>query len=76
MRLINAETMLLEDFTVRKVPQYAILSHTWTEEEVTLQEFTCQNNDTAKKEGLPRSRRHVNLLERITSDMPGSTPVV
>lgn len=43
MRLINAETMLLEDFTIRKAPRYAILSHTWTDEEVTLQEFTSQN---------------------------------
>jgi hypothetical protein len=54
MRLINAETMLLEDFTMRIVPQYAILSHTWTEEEVTLQEFTCRNNDTAKKHGFAK----------------------
>ncbi len=46
--------MLLEDFTVRQVPKYAILSHTWTEEELTLQEFTCQNNGTAKKAGFAK----------------------
>lgn len=40
MRLINTETLQLEDFTVRKIPEYAILSHTWTEEEVTFQELT------------------------------------
>jgi hypothetical protein len=54
MRLINAETMLLEDFSIREVPHYAILSHTWTEEEVTLQEFTNQNSGTAKKRGFAK----------------------
>ena len=54
MRLINAETMLLEDFAVGKVSPYAILSHTWTEEEVSLQEFRYQNNDTAKKRGFTK----------------------
>jgi hypothetical protein len=54
MWLINVETMQLEDFTVRPAPQYAILSHTWSEEEVSLQEFTCQNADTAKKEGFAK----------------------
>lgn len=45
---------MLEDFTLREAPQYAILSHTWTEEEVSFQEFTCQNNDTTKKRGFAR----------------------
>jgi hypothetical protein len=54
MWLINVETMQLEDFTVRPAPQYAILSHTWSEEEVSLQEFTCQNANTAKKEGFAK----------------------
>ncbi len=54
MRLINAETMILEDFTLREAPQYAILSHTWAEEEVTFQEFTCQNNDKTKKRGFAK----------------------
>lgn len=54
MRLINAETMMLEDFTLREAPQYAILSHTWAKEEVTFHEFTCQNNDTTKKQGFAK----------------------
>jgi len=39
MRLINTYTLQLEEFT-GKPPSYAILSHTWTGEEVSLQEFT------------------------------------
>ena len=41
MKLINAETLLLEDsiFGNGQTPKYAILSHTWGEGEVTLQEF-------------------------------------
>jgi hypothetical protein len=54
MWLINVETMQLEDFTVRPAPQYAILSHTWTEEEVSLQEFTCTNAYTDKKAGFAK----------------------
>jgi len=61
MWLINVETMRLEDFTVRPAPQYAILSHTWSEEEVSLQEFTCQNADTVKKEGFAKIVRTCSL---------------
>jgi hypothetical protein len=52
MRLINTMTLLLEDFTLRQVPErYAILSHTWTGEEVTYQEFINPTAETAAKEG-------------------------
>jgi hypothetical protein len=49
MWLINVQTQLLEDFTVRKIPQYAILSHTWTDEEVTFQDFLSKDGDTVRK---------------------------
>lgn len=40
MRLINAETYELESFTDhRQTPKYAILSHTWMEEEVLFQDL-------------------------------------
>jgi hypothetical protein len=40
MRLINTSDLSLHDFTSTRIPfQYAILSHTWTAAEVTLQEF-------------------------------------
>jgi hypothetical protein len=54
MWLINVETRQLENFTVLPAHQYAILSHTWTEEEVSFQEFTCPNADTDKKAGFAK----------------------
>ncbi|KAE9371074.1 HET-domain-containing protein, partial [Stipitochalara longipes BDJ] len=39
MRLLNVKTKKLEEFFEKKVPEYAILSHTWAEDEVTFQDF-------------------------------------
>jgi hypothetical protein len=40
MRLINTTTEKLEEFDdLKKIPQYAILSHRWEDEEVTYQEY-------------------------------------
>lgn len=40
MRLLNVETLALETFNGREIPEYAILSHTWREgEEVTFEEL-------------------------------------
>lgn len=40
MRLINTETLELKTFFDSQVPDYAILSHTWGDEEVDLQAFS------------------------------------
>ncbi|KAI0153056.1 heterokaryon incompatibility protein-domain-containing protein [Xylariaceae sp. FL1272] len=34
MRLLNAKSLLLEEFTEDRLPPYAILSHTWTQDEL------------------------------------------
>ncbi|OPB37118.1 hypothetical protein A0O28_0040300 [Trichoderma guizhouense] len=39
MRLINTETLTLVEFLETDVPKYAILSHTWEDQEVTFQDF-------------------------------------
>jgi len=39
MRLINTTTGLLEDFIGDDIPEYAILSHTWEQDEISMQEF-------------------------------------
>ena len=39
MRLINTGTGLIEEFIGDDVPKYAILSHTWEKDEISLQEF-------------------------------------
>ena len=38
MRLLHTEKFELEEFGGNEVPRYAILSHTWGKEEVTLQD--------------------------------------
>jgi len=42
MRLIRTSNLELVNFIANDVPKYAILSHTWGAEEVTLQEFVAQ----------------------------------
>jgi hypothetical protein len=39
MRLLNTASLELEEFTNNEIPQYAILSHTWENEEVSFQEM-------------------------------------
>ena len=39
MRLINTETLTLEEFIREEIPPYAILSHTWDDDEVSFDEF-------------------------------------
>ena len=43
MRLLNVISRRLEDFFNKPVPEYAILSHTWGENEIVYQDF--QQND-------------------------------
>jgi len=39
MRLLNTFTLEVQEFLESRVPEYVILSHTWREEEVTLQDL-------------------------------------
>lgn len=39
MRLITTETWLVEDFIANHIPEYAIFSHNWEKDEISLQEF-------------------------------------
>ena len=39
MRLINVKTGALEEFSAANIPKYAILSHTWGDDEVTFQDL-------------------------------------
>lgn len=50
MRLIHIDSMTIQFFIGSQVPKYAILSHTWEEEEVTLQDFT--NPDQSVRAGM------------------------
>ena len=51
MRLLNAETLQFLEFLEPDVPDYAILSHTWEDEEVTFQEMQSGDLAAASKKG-------------------------
>ncbi|KAL7942592.1 heterokaryon incompatibility domain-containing protein [Trichoderma barbatum] len=44
MRLINAQTLDIEEFFDLQVPEYAILSHTWADGEISFQEWADRKN--------------------------------
>ncbi|KAI1078209.1 HET-domain-containing protein [Whalleya microplaca] len=51
MRLINAKTLVIREFVGRHIPQYAILSHTWGDDEVTLQDMQAGRASSKKGYG-------------------------
>lgn len=65
MRLINAETLKLENFFGKPAPQYAILSHTWGDDEDEVSFIDIQGDDAKQgkkgyfkiKESCKQSRK-------------------
>ena len=53
MRLINTQTLDLEEFQ-GAAPEYAILSHTWEDGEVSLQEFIKPGMEIKEKQGYSK----------------------
>ena len=56
MRLLNAQTKTLEEFFEKDIPPYAILSHTWSKDEVLFKDIMKgrYTNDSEKIEGCCR----------------------
>ncbi|EPE30464.1 hypothetical protein GLAREA_03431 [Glarea lozoyensis ATCC 20868] len=54
MRLIKCATFELEEFLGSNIPKYAILSHTWGNEEVSFAEFKSDLNSVRSKEGFSK----------------------
>jgi len=54
MRLLHAMSMRLKSFEENAMPQYAILSHTWGEDEVSFQDI--HGPDAASKSGYKKIR--------------------
>jgi hypothetical protein len=55
MRLLNSQTLQLEEFIGdANVPPYAILSHTWGMEEVTLQDMISTAGSLKEKKGFKK----------------------
>jgi hypothetical protein len=57
MRLINTSTLELEEFMGVNVPPYAILSHTWEEEEITFQEMSPKTHQVRNKKGYKKIKK-------------------
>ena len=55
MRLLDTKTLLFHEFIGTKAPPYAILSHTWGEDEVTFQDM--QRGDAQSKAEYDKVRR-------------------
>lgn len=49
MRLVNVQTRCLEEFSGSSIPPYAILSHTWGDDEVTFKDFDQGDCDVVKR---------------------------
>ncbi|KAF7523757.1 hypothetical protein G7054_g11674 [Neopestalotiopsis clavispora] len=57
MRLLNASTLRLEEFS-SQCPPYAILSHTWGSEEISFQDInTASSNGSNAKAGLDKIKK-------------------
>jgi hypothetical protein len=52
MRLLHTKKLELQEFGGREVPNYAILSHTWGEEEASLQDI--KTNNATKLQGYKK----------------------
>lgn len=55
MRLLHTERIELEEFPSGELPHYAILSHTWEKQEVTLQDMKMP--DVSALRGYEKVRR-------------------
>ncbi|KAH8711814.1 hypothetical protein GQ44DRAFT_714235 [Phaeosphaeriaceae sp. PMI808] len=51
MRLIGCETYQLKEFFGDKIPNYAILSHIWGDDEVSFTDFTQNQTAAVNKNG-------------------------
>ncbi|OTB02022.1 hypothetical protein M426DRAFT_33740, partial [Hypoxylon sp. CI-4A] len=47
MRLLNSRSLKIKEFFGDKIPKYAVLSHTWGDEEVSFQDF---HNESVRRE--------------------------
>jgi len=61
MWLINTETLALEYVLPEKAPAYAILSHTWGGEEITLADFQRLDITTKAKSGFAKIKKTCEL---------------
>ncbi|KAI0398782.1 HET domain protein [Xylaria palmicola] len=66
MKLINVETLTMEEFMVVNPDtlEYAILSHTWQHEELTFQDFTGPDSQRKRMSGFGKIEKTCELARR------------
>jgi hypothetical protein len=62
MRLVNTNSLELEEFLGQDTPPYIILSHTWQKEEVTLQEFQVPKSER-RTSGVVASKGYRKVVD-------------
>ncbi len=67
MRLINTSTLELKQFVGAQVPAYAILSHTWEEDELTLQDL-ANPQVASQKRGFAKVKETCRLARQAGID--------
>jgi hypothetical protein len=68
MRLINTRTLELKEFLESDLPKYAILSHTWGNEEVTLQQFLDASTSCPRNRHLKGYRKVQSFCRESLKD--------
>ena len=68
MRLVNTTTLKLSLFTDNRLPQYAILSHTWGDEEISSEEMILMTPQVKAKSGFEKIRKCCELAVKDRLD--------
>ena len=70
MRLINVHTLVMEDFSVREKPPYAILSHTWgnVKDEVSFADFQ-DPSISRKKPGFKKIQLMITYMKAKAAEI-------
>lgn len=67
MRLLNTKTLCLETFPGHDEIRYAILSHTWGDNEVTFEDI-CRDSNVAQLKGWDKIRRSCEIATSLDFD--------
>ncbi|KPI45129.1 Vegetative incompatibility protein HET-E-1 [Cyphellophora attinorum] len=66
MRLINVDTLALEEYVGDQIPEYAILSHCWRDEEVSYRDWQDSGQRSSKK-GFRKIQTACEVARRFSS---------
>jgi hypothetical protein len=64
MRLINTSTLEFKEFMGAVSEPYAILSHTWEDEEVSYQEMCSKTPEVLRKRGYKKVEKICEIAKR------------